>query len=141
MSDEPWQEEYWYYMGQSLGAKDKLIHLFRTPRGEKAYNGAPKSAVIGRQYLIEVEPGGTRARIDGAKMTDHSNRHVDTDTWRLRDREARAEYDSIAAAKRLATDNGDLGNVTLKDIKGRMLTLRNRQQRAALLAAIVSYIT
>lgn len=139
--EDIWLEEYWYYQGQRLSTKDKIVHAWRTPGGDKVYGGAPNRAVIGRRYLVEVKSDGSKARVDGAKFDNDTPVHIDVDTWRLRDREARAEYDSIAAAKRLATDNGDLGNVTLKDIKGRMLTLRNRQQRAALLAAIIAYVT
>ena len=137
------ETETWWYAGRRE-LKSRLAHAF-TPlqdEGFLLYSKAPKSPVIGASYRVEVERSSDHvtAKISSAVLfLADTERHADIDQWRLEDRTAVALVEQYRAVKRMAQANGELGLLTLQDIRV-AYSKAPTVQRWGLVAAVLAYI-
>ncbi len=138
-----WTTERWVYIGRRWSTK--LVHSYVRETGphdadhEMWYSRAPKWAAIGSVY--EIETNGSQARIP---KTASSVGAVDDEdqlgTWRVLDRSAAAVQESARAAKRLASQNGDFGALTLEQLRDTMES-QPRHVQDGTLVAVMRYLT
>jgi len=141
MPDEELEARPWYYGGRRLGKSNKVLHLWVDHKEEEHwYADAPSSAGIGRRYDVRCTADGGQAVTKSARL-DYGEQelHGKTNEWRLEDRAASAEIERIRATKRAAADNGDLGDLTLSDVRA-LLNKGPWSQRAGYLAAVLRYL-
>ncbi len=136
-----WQETEWTYIGRRLN-RGKPVHFFLDDSGEhRSFAKVSASPVVGGRYLVEwLDNGDTiSARIQGARYTGVTDDPRLAD-WRLKDRTASTEQEADRARKRAATENGDFGALTLKDVRAMVSRSATSAQRAGTIAAVLVYI-
>jgi len=126
----------WVYLGRRIFKGGKLSHVFQSDDDIKIFSKAPRHPVVGDLYAIEWN--GQSARLADAKRLSatHDERLSE---WRLRDREALTNDEARKATKRLHDRNGDLGELTLDDLKA-IMSKQPQHIRAGTVATVLSYL-
>lgn len=139
--DEVWVDETWTYAGLRFQRRGvKPLHAWMTPNEEGEQLWSAGADVIGGSYLVETTNGGQRARIKGARYVGTAE--VDELTvarWRLEHRTARTVVEAERAEKRQAKENGDVGDLTLRELRAQMHKSLPHQ-RAGILASVLEYL-
>lgn len=138
-----WTADEWTYTGRRSTRSGKPAHLF-LDAGAQPHSFAKVSAspVIGGIYLVEWldnDDDTISARIQAARylrMTDDDR----LAEWRLQDRAASTQLEADRARKRAAADNGEIGALTLADVRAMVSRLPTSAQRAGTIAAVLAYI-
>jgi hypothetical protein len=131
--------QVWTFAGRVILTNKKLGFRFYTADGEERIFGkGPSGAVIGGQY--EVEANDTQARVTTAKFIGQDlSDEAKITRWRAEDRAEYTTHEMWATEKRLARDNGNLGNMTLDQIAEMMATALP-SRRHAMVALVMSHI-
>ncbi len=143
-TEDQWPIETWTYAGERYLATG-VRHLYYDVHGESMYFAkAPSYAHVGAQYAVEVQrgdEGSVSARIKGAR---HVGMALDPDArakWLAEHNAAKAEKAADSLGKKQVKENGEIGDMTLRQVRHMLLTRRGIQQRAALLAVVMAYIS
>lgn len=137
--------ERWAYAGRCILTGRKTGHEFVTEggSGESFYFAkAPKNPVVGGVYTVEVERHEDGVTVVGLTQSFWTGEYVEDykrDKWRADDRQAAAELDHDKAARAAAKDNGDLGDLTLRQVRD-MLRTAIGTRRVSLLAVVLRYL-
>jgi hypothetical protein len=143
---EGWTENEWVYLGRRFSAGDKKLWFnFRDHDGEtRLFSRPPRSPVIGGRYAVQnrtLPEGRCSARVQDARYVgpvaepDHA-----IELWRLTDRSAATQLEALRARKRAAADNGEIGNLTLADVRALVVRQATSTARAGMIAAVLNYI-
>lgn len=122
------------------GGRFALTYL--DENGEKrAWKKANLGGVIGGVYEVEIEGDPSSVYSDTSRYVSIAEgREEEIAKWRLLDRAARAEQEAIRAERRAKESNGDLGDLTLREIR-EIMRGQLGHQRHGMLTAVSAYIS
>jgi hypothetical protein len=143
---EGWTENEWVYLGRRFSAGDKKLWFnFRDHEGEtRLFSRPPSSPVVGGRYAIQnrrLPEGRCSARVQDAGYVGpvaEPDRVVEV--WRLQDRAAATQLEALRARKRAAADNGEIGDLTLAEVRALVVRQATSTARAGMIAAVLNYI-
>jgi hypothetical protein len=143
---EGWTENEWVYIGRRFSAGDKKLWFnFRDHDGEtRLFAKAPTSPVIAGRYAVQnrkLPEGRCTARVQDARYVGPVAEpdHV-VEVWRLQDPAAATQLEALRARKRAAADNGEIGDLTLADVRALVVHQATSTARAGMIAAVLNYI-
>lgn len=134
----------WTYEGRRLDSKNKLLTAWKREGAESASWFAGKTVagpIIGGVYeiLTHVRDDGVTARFGSAKYVEPIKDELLVARLRAEDRAANIEYEAIAATKKLAKDNGDIGDLTLRELR-KLMHNSMPARRTAMASVVLSYL-
>lgn len=145
MTDDERQEEQlearpWTYTGR-YGMTKGLGSQWIDHRGETVRFGrVPKGAVVGGRYLVRCLADSSSAVIIDAEYQGPTGESPETVAqWRLDDKREYLHDEARKAVDRAKRENGDLGQLTLEQVRQQLLRAGGLR-RGALLAAVLGYI-
>jgi len=145
MTDTEWSTQRWIYAGRRWGgAKGKIFYAFVpedgpfTAEDELWYAGAPKHASVGTIYAVEATDG--QARVRQAEFVGRCKDETLVESWRVRDRTAGVTQEAHRAAKRLQSQNGEIGGLTLEQLRG-VLESQPKHVQDGTLVVVLRYLT
>lgn len=142
--DDGYIPERWIYEGRRLGSKDKLMSTWHRETEEKASWFAGKTvagAVVGGIYELKTltREDGVTVRFGSAKYIERVPDEVLIARLRAEDRAANIQYEAGLAQKKLAKDNGDIGALTLAELR-KIMHSSMPARRTALAATVLNYL-
>lgn len=121
MAEPEWETQRWIYAGRRWSAsQNKAYHAFILEGGgltsddEMYYGGAPKWASIGSVYAVETQD--RQARVKSAERVGWFDDERVVEEWRVLDRTTAVKQEGVRAAKRLQTQNSEIGDLTLAQL-------------------------
>lgn len=138
---ETWTTEDWIYVGRRWGMREsKVYHVFKPisdSSDEKWFSKGPKNPIVGGVYDIKTKDDSAVVRT--AEYVRKSEDQGLVDEWRLLDRSAVTKQEALRATKRLAGENGSIGDLTLDDIH-KVIHRQPRHMQAGTIAVVLQYL-
>lgn len=145
MADDELVVQRWVYAGRRwVSTKGKLYHAFLNEEGphtsgdERWYGGAPKHASVGSIYAVEASD--RQAKVRSAELVGRCRDEQLVGSWRAMDRSAGTAQEGVRAAKRLQSRNGEIGSLTLEQLRDVMESQPKHVQDGTLVV-VLRYLT
>lgn len=130
----------WIYLGRYAHPKGLGSRWLDHNDKPAWFAKGPKDAIVGGRYLVDCTADSGRAVVRGARYEAKADvGDGQLAEWRLEDRRAYLEDEGRKAVARAKRDNGDIGALTLDQVR-RLLLTAGGLRRGALLAAVLGYI-
>jgi hypothetical protein len=146
-----WAVETWHYMGRRCDRAGKLTDHWQTAAAHDPINPSETEKVfahdrrqryvVGSAYALPVQrdDDGVTARFGRAEQTGEVELDETVNAWRLLDRAAMAQQEQFRALQRAIKEAGDIGAMTLEQVREAYWRLLPHQ-RAGVIAAVIEYL-
>lgn len=143
-TDDGFVPTRWVYEGRRLNSKNKLMSTWLREGEEKPswFDGKTVSgAIVGGIYELSTQTreDGVTVRFGSATFIERVTDEVLMARLRAEDRAANIENEAIAAQKKLAKDNGDIGDLTLQELR-KIMHNSMPARRTAMAAVVLNYL-
>lgn len=137
---EPLAEHEWIYAGRRY-IKEKLWHYWLDHNDKRAmFDKAPAGPAIGGRYVVKATENSSHAAPSQARfvgtVTPDDER---LPGWRVEDRAASAALEADRFRKRAGRENGDIGDMTLGQLRAQMRG-KPMHLRTGTVAAVLAYL-
>lgn len=136
-------KETWTYMGHRR-VNDTLYAAWKDANGKTLlYDKKRGDAIIGQQYELEVE----RDDESGISVYFRSKRFIgpvepeQVSEWRAEAAQAESADQYDRAEAKLIKENGDIGSLTLDDVRRMLRNRKGWKNRTTLLAVVQAYLS
>lgn len=132
-------EREWLYMGRRIDAKGTMYHVWMMHTGKDGWYKKGRTNSVGGRYMVKCTEDGTRAMPSSARFIGPGE-HDDIEKWKLEDRAAYLEGESVKAERKLKGDTERMGDLTLAEVRKIMWSQNRGRGRAAVITAVIGYL-